>query len=100
LWRGEEQLSLPPKERRAIVNNHLNDVVLVPSVPTPLVALVSSESDAYIGLLIIAIFWAFFSGAVVAVSEHDASSQKSAARWAVSFVVTSLVGAYFLWMLL
>jgi len=51
------------------------------------------------GLLIIAIFWALFSGAVVALIEHDAL-QKSAARWAASFVVASLVGAYFLWMLL
>ena len=81
------------------MNNHPNDVVLVPGVPTPPVALVSSESDAYIGLLIMAAFWALFSGAVVAVSEHDAE-QKSAARWAASFVVASLVGAYFLWMLL
>ena len=82
------------------MNNHPNDVVLVPSVPTPPVALVSSESDAYLGLLIVAIFWAFFSRAVVAVSERDASSQKSAARWAASFVVASLVMAYFLWILL
>ena len=52
-----------------------------------------------IGLLIVAIFWAFFSGAVVAVSEHDAE-QKSAARWAASFVVASVVGGYFLWRLL
>ena len=81
------------------MNNHPNDVVLMPSIPTPPVALVSSESDAYIGLLIFAIFWAFFSGVVVAVSEHDAK-QKSAVRWAASFVVASLVGAYFLWMLL
>jgi hypothetical protein len=81
------------------VNNHPNDVVLVPSVPTPPAVIVSSEADTYIGLLIIAIFWAFFSGAVVAVSEHDAE-QKSAARWVASFVVASLVGAYFLWMLL
>jgi Na+/melibiose symporter-like transporter len=51
-------------------------------------------------LLIVAILWAFFSGAVVAVSEHEASSQKSAARWAASFIVASLVGAYFLWRLL
>jgi hypothetical protein len=100
LWRGEEPLSLPPREGRAIVNNHPNEVVLVPSVPTPPAVIVSSEADTYIGLLIIAIFWAFFSGAVVAVSERDASSQKSAARWAASFVVASLVGAYFLWMLL
>ena len=82
------------------MNYHPNDVVLVPSVPTPPAAMISSEVDAYLGLLIVAIFWAFFSGAVVAVSEHDASSQKSTARWAASFVVASLVGAYFLWMLL
>jgi hypothetical protein len=81
------------------VNNHPNDVVLVPSVPTPPAVIVSSEADTYLGLLIVAIFWAFFSGAVVAVSEHDAL-QKSTARWAASFVVASLVGAYFLWMLL
>jgi len=81
------------------VNYHPNDVVLVPSVPTPPAVIVSSEADTYIGLLIIAIFWALFSGAVVALIEHDAL-QKSAARWAASFVVASLVGAYFLWMLL
>ena len=82
------------------MNDTLNDVVLVPSVPTAPAAMISSEADTYLGLLIFAIFWAFFSGAVVALSEHEASSQKSAARWAASFVVASLVGAYFLWMLL
>ena len=82
------------------MNHHPNDVVLVPSVPIPPTVIVSSGADTYLGLLIIAIFWAIFSGAVVAVSEHDASSPKSTARWAVSFVVASLVGAYFLWMLL
>ena len=76
------------------------NVVLVPSVPTPPAAMISSEADTYLGLLIVAIFWAFFSGVVIAVSEHDASSQKSAARWAAAFVVASLVGAYFLWILL
>jgi hypothetical protein len=81
------------------VNNLPNDVVLVPSVPTPPGVIVSSEADTYLGLLIMAVFWASFSAAVVAVSEHDAS-HKSAARWAASFVVASLVGAYFLWMLL
>ena len=91
---------MPPRERRVILNDTPNDVVLVPSVPTPPAVIVSSEADTYIGLLIIAIFWAFFSGAVVAVSEHDAGSQKSAARWAASFVVASLVGAYFLWRIL
>ena len=82
------------------MNDTPNDVSLVPSIPTPPAAMISSEADTYLGLLIFAIFWAFFSGAVVAVSEHDASSQKSAARWAASFVVASLVGAYFLGMLL
>ena len=82
------------------MNYHPNDVVLVPSVPTAPAAMISSEADTYLGLLIFAVFWALFSGAVVAVSEHDASSQKSAARWAASFIVASLVGAYFLWMLL
>ena len=82
------------------MNNLPNDVVLVPSVPTPPAVIASSEADTYLGLLIIAIVWAFFSGAVVAVSEHEASSQRSAARWAASFVVASVVGAYFLWMLL
>ena len=81
------------------MNDTPNDVVLVPSVPTPPAAMLSSEADTYVGLLIIAIFWALFSGVVVAVSEHDAE-QKSAVRWAASFVVASLVGAYFLWMLL
>jgi hypothetical protein len=76
-----------------------NDVALVPSVPTPPVALVSSEADMYLGLFIFAAFWAFFSAAVVALSEHD-RSQKSAVRWAVSMAVASLVMAYFLGMLL
>jgi hypothetical protein len=83
-----------------VIVNPPNDVVLlVPSVPTPLAAMISSEADTYLGLLIVAIFWVFFSGAVVAVSEHEAE-EKSAAGWAASFVVASLVGAYFLWMLL
>ena len=43
-------------------------VVMVPSVPTPLAAMISSESETYLGLLIFAAFWAVFSGAVVAVS--------------------------------
>jgi hypothetical protein len=80
--------------------NNPNEVLLVPSVPTPPAAMLSSEVHTYLGLLIFAILWALFSGAVVAVSEHEASSQKSAARWATSFVVASLVGAYLLWMLL
>ena len=76
-----------------------NDVVLVPSVLTPPAAMISSEADTYLGLLIFAAFWAFFSAAVVALSEHE-KEQKSAVRWAVSMAVASLVMAYFLWMLL
>ena len=76
-----------------------NDVVLAPSVPTPLAAMISSEADTYLGLLIMAAFWAFFSAAVVALSEHE-GSQKSAVCWAVSMAVASLVMAYFLGMLL
>jgi hypothetical protein len=82
-----------------IVNNHLNDVCLVPSVPTPPVALVSSESETYLGLLIMAAFWAFFSGAVVALSEHEAS-QSEALSWVVSFAAATLVAAFCFGMLL
>ena len=76
-----------------------NDVVLVPSVPIPPVALVSSEADTYLGLLIMAAFWALFSAAVVALSERE-MAQKSAVRWAVSMAVASLVMAYFLGIIL
>ena len=81
------------------MNYHPNDVVLLPSVPTPPVAMISSEAETYLGLLILAAFWAFFSAAVVAVSERE-MSQKSAVRWAVSMAVASLVMAYFLWIVL
>jgi hypothetical protein len=52
------------------VNHAPYPVAMVPSVPTPLTVMVSSESETYLGLLIIAAFWAFLSGAVVAVSER------------------------------
>ena len=81
------------------MNYHPNEVVLVSSVPTPPLALGSSEADTYLGLFIMAAFWAFFSAAVVALSERE-MSQKSAVRWAVSMAVASLALAYFLWMLL
>ena len=81
------------------MNYHPNDVVLVPSVPTPAVALVSSASETYLGLLILTAFWALFSGAVVAVTEHEASRSK-ALSWVVSFGAASLVAAYCFGMLL
>jgi hypothetical protein len=68
-------------------------VVMVPSVPTPLAAMVSPESEAYLGLLIMAVFWALFSGAVVAVSEREAS-QREALGWVASFAAASLVAAF------
>ena len=76
-----------------------NDIVLVPSVLTPPVAMISSGADTYLGLFIMAAFWAFFSAAVVALSERE-KSQKSAVRWAVSMAVASLAMAYFLGILL
>ena len=80
------------------MNYHPNDV-LVSSVPTAPVALVSSESETYLGLLIMAAFWALFSGAVVAVSEHEAS-QSEALSWVVSFAAATLVAAFCFGMLL
>jgi hypothetical protein len=82
-----------------IVNYHPNDVVLVPSLPTAPVALVSSESETYLGLLIMAAFWALFSGAVVALIEREAS-RREALSWAVSFVAGTLVAAFCFGMLL
>ena len=79
--------------------NDTPNVVLVPSVPTPPAAMISSEADTYLGLLIMAAFWAFFSAAVVALSERE-MSQKSAVRWAVSMAMASLVMTYCLWILL
>ena len=81
------------------MNYHPNDVVLVPSVPTPPAVIGSYEADTYIGLLIIAIFWAFFSGAVVALIEREAS-RREALSWAVSFVAGTLVAAFCFGMLL
>ena len=76
-----------------------NDIVLLPSVPTPPAAMISSEADTYLGLLIMAAFWAFFSAAVVALSERE-MSQKSAVGWAVSMAVASLAMAFCFGMLL
>jgi hypothetical protein len=82
-----------------IVNYHPIDVVLVPSVPTPPAAMISSEADTYLGLFIMAAFWAFFSAAVVALIEREAS-RREALSWAVSFVAGTLVAAFCFGMLL
>lgn len=60
---------------------------------------VEREDETYLGLLIIAAFWALFSGAVVLLSIHE-MAQRSAWRWATSLVVASLVMAYCFWKLL
>ena len=81
------------------MNYHPNDGVLVPSVPTAPVALVSSESETYLGLLIMAAFWALLSGAVVAVTEREAS-RSEALSWVASFAAATLVAAFCFGMLL
>jgi hypothetical protein len=74
-------------------------IVMVPSVPTLLAAIAPSESETYLGLLIVAAFWAFFSGAVIAVSQREAS-RSAALGWTVSFVAASLAAAFCFGMLL
>jgi hypothetical protein len=46
-----------------------------------------------------AAFWAFFSGAVVALTEREAS-RSEALSWVVSFAAATLVAAYCFGMLL
>lgn len=76
-------------------------VVLVSSIPTPLAAMGTSESETYLGLLIITAFWAFLSGLVVAVIEHEGeASQREAVGWTASFAAASLVAAFCFSMLL
>ena len=74
-------------------------VVMGPSVPTPLAAIVSSESETYLGLLIMAALWALFSGAVVALIEREASRRETLS-WVVSFAAGTLVAAFCFEMLL
>ena len=82
------------------MNNGLT-VVMEPSVPKPLAAMVSPESETYLGLLIMAVLWALFSGAVVALTEREATpSQREAVGWTASFGAASLVAAFCFGMLL
>jgi hypothetical protein len=81
------------------VNDVPYPVGMAPSVPTPLSAMVYSESETYLGLLIMAAFWALLSGAVVAVSEHEAS-RRAALGWVASFAAATLVAAFFFGLLL
>jgi hypothetical protein len=66
---------------------------------TFLLATSGPEDEIFLGLFIIAAFWALFSGAVVLLSIHE-MAQRSAWRWATSLVVASLVMAYCLWKVL
>ncbi len=81
------------------MNDALYADAMVPSVPTSLTAMISLESETYLGLLIMAAFWALFSGAVVAVSEREAS-QREALGWVASFAAATLVAAFCFGMLL
>ena len=66
---------------------------------TFLLATSGPEDEIFLGLFIIAAFWALFSGAVVLLSIHEVA-QRSAWLWATSLVVASLVMAYCLWKVL
>jgi hypothetical protein len=66
---------------------------------TFLLATSGPEDEIFLGLFIIAAFWALFRGAVVLLSTHE-MAQRSAWLWATSLVVASLVMAYCLWKVL
>jgi hypothetical protein len=66
---------------------------------TFLPATLEPEDELFLGLFIIAAFWALFSGAVVLLSIHI-MAQRSAWRWATSLVAAALVMAYCFWKLL
>jgi hypothetical protein len=66
---------------------------------TLLLAPLGSEDEVFLGLFIIAAFWALFSGAVVLLNIHE-MAQRSAWRWAMSLAAASLVMAYCFWKLL
>jgi hypothetical protein len=66
---------------------------------TLLLAPLGPEDEVFLGLFIIAAFWALFSGAVVLLNIHE-MAQRSAWRWAMSLAAASLVMAYCLWKLL
>jgi len=51
--------------------------------------------ETYVGLLIMSVLWAIFSGACVAATTHARQQRKASWGWATSFVAASLVAAYF-----
>jgi hypothetical protein len=59
----------------------------------------NTQEDVYLGLLVMTIFWALFSGACVVATSH-AGQRTASGVWASSFGTASLVAAYFFGMLL
>jgi hypothetical protein len=59
----------------------------------------SNQEEFYIGLLVMTIFWALFSGACVVACSH-AGQRTASGVWASSFGAASLVAAYSFGMLL
>jgi hypothetical protein len=66
---------------------------------TFLLATLGPEDEFFLGLFIIAAFWALFSGTVVLLNIHE-MAQRSAWRWTTSLAAASLVMAYCFWTLL
>jgi hypothetical protein len=59
----------------------------------------STQEEFYLGVLVMTIFWALFSGACVEATSH-AGQRTALGVWASSFGAASLVAAYSFEMLL
>ena len=59
----------------------------------------STQEEVYLGLLVMTILWALFSGACV-VASSQAGQRTASGVWASSFGAASLVAAYCFGMLL
>jgi hypothetical protein len=59
----------------------------------------NTQEDVYLGLLVMTIFWALFSGACVVATSH-AGQRTASGVWASFFGAASLVAAYCFGMLL
>ena len=56
--------------------------------------MMSTQEESYLGLLVMTILWALFSGACVVVSSQAGQRTASGGLWASSFGVASLLAAY------
>jgi hypothetical protein len=61
--------------------------------------MMNTQEEFYLGLLVMTIFWALFSGACVEATSH-AGQRTASGVWASSFGAASLVAAYSFGMLL